>query len=74
MPANETIEIKKGVRISAVIRQLEAIKKQEGDLYVCQSSDEEGNSHEHVGEVSILEGMKGGIYACLWPSGREVEG
>jgi hypothetical protein len=74
MPASETIQIKHGQRISEVIRQLEAIKKQEGDLYVCQSSDPEGNSHHHVGEVSIMDGVNGGVYATLWPSDREIDG
>jgi hypothetical protein len=73
MPANQTVEAKEGIRISVVIRHLEAIKKQEGDLYVCLSSDQKGSSHHPIGEILIMDGMKGGAYATLWPSDREVD-
>lgn len=52
-------------KISDLIRNLRALKKEEGDLLVELSSDEEGNSFNPIGSVTNNNGEEIGPFEVL---------
>jgi len=62
------------MRISSVIKQLEKIKEQEGDIMVAVSGDGEGNMIRALDKKSFsVEKMSKMRFAVLWGDGLEIE-
>ena len=57
------------MKISQLIKELEAAKKDVGDLEVVMSSDDEGNNFGIVNKNSLCVDFQPG-YIALYPSGN----
>lgn len=57
------------LKLSEVIKKLQACQKEIGDAVVEISVDEEGNEFKEVHAIEICEREKGGVGVTIWPLG-----